>query len=182
MCRSSNYTTFCKQNVSSADRFQHNPKVMRLLISSRHCPNKVFHRSSELLCPVKFMTISIPVLPLFRNPLRPQQFWAGKLFNVPNHAIIIPLGYMLYSKTRIIHSSFSPLIFFFALTFTECGVQTMGRPETRIVGGKNAPFGRWPWQVSVRRTSFFGFSSTHRCGGAVINDNWIATAGHCVDE
>lgn len=64
----------------------------------------------------------------------------------------------------------------------ECGVQTMGRPETRIVGGKNAPFGRWPWQVSVRRTSFFGFSSTHRCGGAVINDNWIATAGHCVDD
>ncbi|EDS31520.1 serine protease [Culex quinquefasciatus] len=58
----------------------------------------------------------------------------------------------------------------------------MGRPETRIVGGKNAPFGRWPWQVSVRRTSFFGFSSTHRCGGAVINDNWIATAGHCVDD
>ncbi|XP_055635122.1 serine proteinase stubble isoform X2 [Toxorhynchites rutilus septentrionalis] len=64
----------------------------------------------------------------------------------------------------------------------ECGVQTMGRPETRIVGGKNAPFGRWPWQVSVRRTSFFGFSSTHRCGGAVINENWIATAGHCVDD
>ncbi|XP_050082329.1 serine proteinase stubble [Anopheles aquasalis] len=64
----------------------------------------------------------------------------------------------------------------------DCGVQTMGRPETRIVGGKNAPFGRWPWQVSVRRTSFFGFSSTHRCGGAVINDNWIATAGHCVDD
>ncbi|XP_058821653.1 serine proteinase stubble isoform X2 [Topomyia yanbarensis] len=64
----------------------------------------------------------------------------------------------------------------------ECGVQTMGRPETRIVGGKNAPFGRWPWQVSVRRTSFFGFSSTHRCGGAVINDNWIVTAGHCVDD
>jgi secreted trypsin-like serine protease len=37
-------------------------------------------------------------------------------------------------------------------------------------------------QVSVRRTSFFGFSSTHRCGGAVLNENWIATAGHCVDE
>lgn len=43
-------------------------------------------------------------------------------------------------------------------------------------------FGLFCRQVSVRRTSFFGFSSTHRCGGAVINANWIATAGHCVDE
>ncbi|XP_043276416.1 serine proteinase stubble-like isoform X2 [Venturia canescens] len=66
---------------------------------------------------------------------------------------------------------------------TECGVPPLfPRPETRIVGGKDASFGRWPWQVSVRRTSFFGFSSTHRCGGAVLNANWIATAGHCVDD
>uniref|UniRef100_A0A1A9W3V3 Peptidase S1 domain-containing protein n=1 Tax=Glossina brevipalpis TaxID=37001 RepID=A0A1A9W3V3_9MUSC len=65
---------------------------------------------------------------------------------------------------------------------TECGIPVLARPETRIVGGKSAAFGRWPWQVSVRRTSFFGFSSTHRCGGALINENWIATAGHCVDD
>ncbi|KAK0159058.1 hypothetical protein PV328_009987 [Microctonus aethiopoides] len=65
----------------------------------------------------------------------------------------------------------------------QCGIPPLfPRPETRIVGGKDAPFGRWPWQVSVRRTSFFGFSSTHRCGGAVLNENWIATAGHCVDD
>ncbi|KAJ8686922.1 hypothetical protein QAD02_022716 [Eretmocerus hayati] len=64
-----------------------------------------------------------------------------------------------------------------------CGVPTISpRPETRIVGGKQAPFGKWPWQVSVRRTAFWGFSSTHRCGGAVLNENWIATAGHCVDD
>ncbi|XP_037813501.1 serine proteinase stubble [Lucilia sericata] len=65
---------------------------------------------------------------------------------------------------------------------SECGTPVLTRPETRIVGGKSAAFGRWPWQVSVRRTSFFGFSSTHRCGGALINENWIATAGHCVDD
>ncbi|XP_031334999.1 serine proteinase stubble-like [Photinus pyralis] len=64
-----------------------------------------------------------------------------------------------------------------------CGLPILfAHAQTRIVGGKNAPFGRWPWQVSVRRTSFFGFSSTHRCGGAILNENWIATAGHCVDD
>ncbi|XP_050308486.1 serine proteinase stubble isoform X2 [Anthonomus grandis grandis] len=66
---------------------------------------------------------------------------------------------------------------------SDCGVpQLFTKAQTRIVGGKNAVFGRWPWQVSVRRISFFGFSSTHRCGGAILNENWIATAGHCVDD
>lgn len=65
----------------------------------------------------------------------------------------------------------------------ECGIPKMfSKAQTRIVGGKNAPFGKWPWQVSVRRTSFFGFSSTHRCGGAILSEIWIATAGHCVDD
>ncbi|CAG7710010.1 unnamed protein product [Allacma fusca] len=62
-----------------------------------------------------------------------------------------------------------------------CGVPPLV-PQMRIVGGKNASFAEFPWQVSVRRTSFFGFSSTHRCGGALLNENWIATAGHCVDD
>ncbi|BET03457.1 serine protease [Nesidiocoris tenuis] len=66
---------------------------------------------------------------------------------------------------------------------SECGSAPLhARPEMRIVGGRNAQFGVWPWQVSVRRSSFFGFSSTHRCGGALINERWIATAGHCVDD
>uniref|UniRef100_A0A0K8TGC1 Peptidase S1 domain-containing protein n=1 Tax=Lygus hesperus TaxID=30085 RepID=A0A0K8TGC1_LYGHE len=66
---------------------------------------------------------------------------------------------------------------------SECGNAPLHtRPEMRIVGGRNAQFGVWPWQVSVRRSSFFGFSSTHRCGGALINEKWIATAGHCVDD
>jgi len=62
-----------------------------------------------------------------------------------------------------------------------CGVTSM-YPQTKVVGGKNAAFGAWPWQVSVRKVSFFGFSSTHRCGGAVISSEWIATAGHCVED
>ncbi|XP_038213783.1 serine proteinase stubble-like isoform X1 [Zerene cesonia] len=70
-----------------------------------------------------------------------------------------------------------------ATSSVECGVTSMWpRPDSRIMGGKDSSFGRWPWQVSVRRNSFFGFSSTHRCGGAIINEGWIATAGHCVDD
>ncbi|XP_050678847.1 serine proteinase stubble-like [Leptidea sinapis] len=70
-----------------------------------------------------------------------------------------------------------------ATSTVECGMTSMlSRPDSRIMGGKDSSFGRWPWQVSVRRNSFFGFSSTHRCGGAIINEGWIATAGHCVDD
>ncbi|GBL72287.1 Serine proteinase stubble [Araneus ventricosus] len=62
-----------------------------------------------------------------------------------------------------------------------CGLQNP-HPQKKVVGGKNSAFGSWPWQASVRRTSFFGFSSTHRCGGALISRQWVATAGHCVDD
>lgn len=66
----------------------------------------------------------------------------------------------------------------------ECGVPQIksGCPKGRIVNGTQSCYGQFPWQVSVRRTSFFGFTSTHRCGGALINEYWVATAGHCVDD
>lgn len=35
--------------------------------------------------------------------------------------------------------------------FQDCGISTIGRPEIRIVGGKNTAFGKYPWQVSKRR-------------------------------
>ncbi|CAN8014698.1 unnamed protein product, partial [Ixodes persulcatus] len=80
------------------------------------------------------------------------------------------------------HCLFRGMTCMFGLWFAgECGVPTL-LPQTKVVGGKSSSFGAWPWQVSVRRTSFFGFSSTHRCGGAILNRYWIATAGHCVDD
>ncbi|KNC33550.1 Serine proteinase stubble [Lucilia cuprina] len=61
--------------------------------------------------------------------------------------------------------------------------QVCGRrmfPEPRIVGGSNAAFGRWPWQISLRqwRTSTY----LHKCGAALLNENWAITAAHCVDN
>ncbi|XP_046465986.1 serine proteinase stubble isoform X1 [Neodiprion pinetum] len=61
--------------------------------------------------------------------------------------------------------------------------QVCGRrffPESRIVGGAKSSFGKWPWQISLRqwRTSTY----LHKCGAALLNENWAITAAHCVEN
>ncbi|XP_076633430.1 serine protease notopleural [Colletes latitarsis] len=61
--------------------------------------------------------------------------------------------------------------------------QVCGRrlfPESRIVGGSRSSFGKWPWQISLRqwRTSTY----LHKCGAALLNENWAITAAHCVEN
>lgn len=65
-----------------------------------------------------------------------------------------------------------------ATSSTVCGRRMF--PQARIVGGENSTFGRWPWQISLRqwRTSTY----LHKCGAALLNENWAITAAHCVDR
>ncbi|XP_076323081.1 uncharacterized protein LOC143231998 isoform X2 [Tachypleus tridentatus] len=63
----------------------------------------------------------------------------------------------------------------------DCGIPPL-HSRIKIVGGKQTVFGTWPWQVSVRWISTSSTISYHRCGGAILNKQWIATAGHCVDD
>ncbi|XP_064075556.1 serine proteinase stubble-like [Vanessa tameamea] len=53
-------------------------------------------------------------------------------------------------------------------------------PQARIVGGAKSGFGQWPWQISLRqyRTSTY----LHKCGAALLNENWAITAAHCVER
>ncbi|XP_026316322.1 serine proteinase stubble [Hyposmocoma kahamanoa] len=53
-------------------------------------------------------------------------------------------------------------------------------PQGRIVGGAKSGFGQWPWQISLRqyRTSTY----LHKCGAALLNENWAITAAHCVEH
>eukprot|EP00064_Thunnus_orientalis_P010355 superscaffoldBa00001401_g10381 len=52
---------------------------------------------------------------------------------------------------------------------------TPGRPPgaSQIVGGREAPEGAWPWQVSIQ------LLSRHHCGGTILNSLWVLAATHC---
>lgn len=55
-----------------------------------------------------------------------------------------------------------------------CGRQLVRR--SRIVGGRDAYDGEFPWIVSLR------INGQHECGGTIIGKRWILTAAHCLQR
>ncbi|XP_008837657.1 serine protease 38 [Nannospalax galili] len=51
-----------------------------------------------------------------------------------------------------------------------CGQRVL---QGKIMGGKPAPYGKWPWQVSVH------YAGLHVCGGSILNAYWVLSAAHC---
>lgn len=45
---------------------------------------------------------------------------------------------------------------------------------SRIIGGEEAVPYSWPWQASVQ------IADEHICGGAVLAQEWVVTAAHCL--
>ncbi|XP_059475164.1 serine protease filzig-like isoform X2 [Neocloeon triangulifer] len=64
----------------------------------------------------------------------------------------------------------------------ECGVRPLvksAKKNGRIVGGKIATFGEWPWQVLVRESTWLGLFTKNKCGGVLITSKYVVTAAHC---
>ncbi|ODM97361.1 Serine proteinase stubble [Orchesella cincta] len=55
-------------------------------------------------------------------------------------------------------------------------------PASRIVGGADATYGKWPWQISIRTWQNQAKTYVHSCGAALLNENWAITAAHCVEK
>ncbi|EDO34807.1 predicted protein, partial [Nematostella vectensis] len=45
---------------------------------------------------------------------------------------------------------------------------------SRVIGGKDAIPGAWPWQIALKSRGNF------ICGGSLVSSTWVVTAAHCV--
>jgi len=61
--------------------------------------------------------------------------------------------------------------------FEQCGKKGSG---SRIIGGKDAAHGEFPWQISLRY--FGGIRWRHICGGTLISPEWVVSAAHCFNH
>ncbi|XP_055955568.1 transmembrane protease serine 3 [Patella vulgata] len=57
----------------------------------------------------------------------------------------------------------------------QCGHRLVASDD-RIIGGKSALSGEYPWQVSLR------YQGQHLCGGTLIDRQWVLTAAHCFEQ
>ncbi|KAJ3649176.1 hypothetical protein Zmor_020931 [Zophobas morio] len=60
----------------------------------------------------------------------------------------------------------------------QCGIRPLYKTG-RIVGGKGATFGEFPWQVLVRESTWLGLFTKNKCGGVLISNKYVMTAAHC---
>lgn len=59
-----------------------------------------------------------------------------------------------------------------------CGKSTLNEHGSswRIVGGKIAKAGEWPWQVYLNKSiTYDGIQMLSDCGGAILSKDWILT-------
>lgn len=69
----------------------------------------------------------------------------------------------------------------YSISPNNCGQQSSNLTVvSRIVGGRKAQPGEFPYQVSLQKRQFLIFPWSHFCGASIISNRWVLTAAHCV--
>ena len=58
-------------------------------------------------------------------------------------------------------------------------IERVGGVSVRVIGGRDASLGQFPWQVAVVITQG---NLQRLCGGSIVHSKYVITAGHCVRD
>lgn len=96
--------------------------------------------------------------------------------------ILMPIDHNLRTtwKTNCISSNLNAMaakrIILLAAVVLLLAVSAIAQPSSRIWNGNDASAGAQPWVASVR------VDGAHKCGGSIISDKLVLTAGSCVSQ
>ncbi|XP_069044084.1 tryptase-like [Lepisosteus oculatus] len=68
----------------------------------------------------------------------------------------------------------------FGILILDSEVSSSPLSRSSIVGGQEAPKGKWPWIAYIEIMRFH--NKTENCDGTLISDHWVLSAAHCFDK
>lgn len=71
-------------------------------------------------------------------------------------------------------------VIFTLISFTKSNADNFSSLDNRIIGGTNAATGAFPWATALYYPGYSSIFDGQFCGGALIGENWVVTAAHCV--
>jgi uncharacterized repeat protein (TIGR01451 family) len=70
-----------------------------------------------------------------------------------------------------------------SLLAASLSLSVMAAPDgPDIVGGEEAAPGAWPWQAALVHSDTTNLYDGQYCGGVLVDELWVLTAAHCVDD